>query len=1083
MGTAPGVQLYEEPPGGFKKRRTPGACDMCKQRKKSFDLPQCVQLKLVRTGDSAKMPGNICSNCKAFNSECTHSSLYKKKTAFVNNTASQGLASQNQAIPINILDSDDDFNFAQRQISTILDAPNYQVPVNDNTLLHRTLTEIAAYARSLEKTLLGTSSHRTTPEPLSNTSSHPSPSSNPHVSSTSLHPTDPTAVYSAYEGHGMSDDDEPTNLDPAPIEVNLADSIKNLELTESAHTFFGKSSQLALMKTVRKIKEEYDGDTIGSTTSLKRASEKSKEASVEHGSNSDGNRVMQIADAQESHFKGKKRAAFWNVYSWQRPLPQPPRPEPIFPPHSLLVSLVDLFFVHRNPFLPLLHRPTFQRELDSHLHERDRGFGELVLSVCALGARFSSDERVFDDAAPLGSDERGHSAGWKYINQIDSMQAAHPKNALYKVQTICNIIVFLSSTSSPGPIWSLLSLGVRHAQAVGAHRRNFLGTKPSVRQELWKRAYWALINLDSFTSVFLGRPKATDPAEYDLDLPIECDDEFWEHPDPKQAFKQPPGRPSLMTFWTTFLKLIEILAFAQKNIYAVKKPAEVWGSSDLWGPSWDTRVVSELDSALNQWVDDIPAHLRWDPHREDLIFFEQSSALYCTYYFVQIHVHRPFIRPEIPLASREQRQQHYSGMSYSSLGVCANAARSCLHVLDLHSRRTDFRLPRSSPSSSSSSPSTLYALSPTQMTNSSVILFNSTIMILLNLWSGKRLGLATDVRREMEDVYLSVRILKGYEKKYQNAGRMCDIINELISVMAPSDPDSSPHSRKHDRDEDRENTSNHVRKFRTHTNNTTDTHTEGPRSHYDSSVASLFNSQSSLTNTQNSQIQYPSPNSRSIFSSPMTGLPSSSSSSSYYSQHNSLSYPDVHSFPLATPAEFLDEDMTSDGMLDLPLHTEDLGRLPIHLGSNYGNQLSNHPEVNDSVGPTLDSTLGPNEFGVDPVHGLQYASLNTGTGNTILRSDAFSEVPPENWGLVGSSEINQNHVGYRGPAGLHTGFVDGIEQVQPYQDDNLKFPWVLNEYPFTNMFNPTPARDGWFDWETYLSNVDHLLRSIDSGQR
>lgn len=47
--------------------------------------------------------------------------------------------------------------------------------------------------------------------------------------------------------------------------------------------------------------------------------------------------------------------------------------------------------------MPLLHQPTFQRGLDAGLHERNRAFGELTLSVCALGARYSSDERVFDD--------------------------------------------------------------------------------------------------------------------------------------------------------------------------------------------------------------------------------------------------------------------------------------------------------------------------------------------------------------------------------------------------------------------------------------------------------------------------------------------------------------------------------------------------------------------------------------------------------------------------------------------------------------------------------------------------------------
>ncbi|KAJ3720335.1 fungal-specific transcription factor domain-containing protein, partial [Lentinula raphanica] len=517
------------------------------------------------------------------------------------------------------------------------------------------------------------------------------------------------------------DDMTNTESDPAAVEVNLADGIENLELKQSDDSFFGKSSQLSLMKTALKVKSEYDGDT------------------------------SRPADATNIYRQVPRKHTLW-----QRPI-LTPQPSLIFPPPVLLSSLVDLYFAHRNMFMPLLHRPTFLQDLASRLHERERAFGELVLSVCALGARFSSDERVFADKSPLMT----LCPGWKYINQIGSLQEAS-EYALYKVQTICNVIVFLSSTSSPAPIWSLLSIGVRHAQAVGAHRRAFLGPKPSIKQELWQRAYWILVNLDSFTSAFLGRPKATDPAEYDLDLPLECDDEFWEHPDPEQAFKQPLGRPSMMEYWRAHLKSIDILAFAQKNIYAVKKPHGIWGSSSRHVPSWDAKVVAELDAALNQWVDNIPDHLRWDPHREDLVFFEQSCSLYCTYYFVQIHAHRPFIRPEL---LRTDGSRHYSGMSYSSLGVCANAARSCLHVLDLHSRRIDFYSLQPSPGSSSSTPTTTTSRSvPSQIVNSPVVLFNSIIMILLNLWSGKRLELATDFKREMEDVHLSLRILKSYER-------------------------------------------------------------------------------------------------------------------------------------------------------------------------------------------------------------------------------------------------------------------------------------------------------------------------------
>ena len=57
----------------------------------------------------------------------------------------------------------------------------------------------------------------------------------------------------------------------------------------------------------------------------------------------------------------------------------------------------------------------------------------------------------------------------------------------------------------------------------------------------------------------------SDPS-FDLDLPVECDDEYWSPTDPKDAFKQPPGKPSKMSFFIAYLKLSQILAFALRTI-------------------------------------------------------------------------------------------------------------------------------------------------------------------------------------------------------------------------------------------------------------------------------------------------------------------------------------------------------------------------------------------------------------------------------------------------------------------------------------------------------------------------------------
>ncbi|KAJ7049695.1 hypothetical protein C8F01DRAFT_725599 [Mycena amicta] len=107
-----------------------------------------------------------------------------------------------------------------------------------------------------------------------------------------------------------------------------------------------------------------------------------------------------------------------------------------------------------------------------------------------------------------------------------------------------------------------------------------------------------------------------------VDYPTDVDDEYWEHPDPSKRFQQPEGKPSQVAFFVSNVKLFAILGRAEKTIYSLQRNER--------GPAWSQSTVAELDSALNQWLDSIPEHLRWDPHRENSIFSAQSAALYAS---------------------------------------------------------------------------------------------------------------------------------------------------------------------------------------------------------------------------------------------------------------------------------------------------------------------------------------------------------------------------------------------------------------------------------------------------------------------
>lgn len=85
-----------------------------------------------------------------------------------------------------------------------------------------------------------------------------------------------------------------------------------------------------------------------------------------------------------------------------------------FPESDLLESLLSLYFNHWNCLFPLLHEPTFRQQIRERYHIRDRFFGAIVLLVCALASKESSDPRVL-------LPEYGNpplSAGWRWFSQV-----------------------------------------------------------------------------------------------------------------------------------------------------------------------------------------------------------------------------------------------------------------------------------------------------------------------------------------------------------------------------------------------------------------------------------------------------------------------------------------------------------------------------------------------------------------------------------------------------------------------------------------------------------------------------------------
>ncbi|KAF8526780.1 fungal-specific transcription factor domain-containing protein [Gautieria morchelliformis] len=557
----------------------------------------------------------------------------------------------------------------------------------------------------------------------------------------------PSEVVAAFtDWRDSSNDPEDESEDDLPFFIpDSQDDDKGRESSLPPHRFHGNSSGISFVRKVIGMKRETTDDTPAQC---------------------------------DPHFisvpEPVRRAPglLPNSYSflqWERRTNRMPPPKFHFPPASLMSPLISIFFRCVQPFFPLVHQPTFEAAVMEGRHEGEAPFGAVVMLVCAVASRWSDDRRVL----PRESLEEGRadeqswvSAGWDFYAQVHQR---YRKNILqpttvYDLQLMALGCIYLQGTSNSSAAWQMAGLGLRLALEAGAHSRKRPGSGDLLETEMWKRTFWSLVVLDRLGSSGLGRPCAIWEEDIDLDLPLEVDDEYLT---PEAGYCQPPDKPPRMAYFNYYVKLSQILIGALRTIYGVNRAKSVF---HIGGPQWEQDMVAALDSSLNSWIDGIPEHLRWDANRNtDDITFYQSALINCSYNYVQIVVHRPYITPS---RSRKLSTGTF-GLAFPSLAICTNAARSCSHVLEACTLRWTMYIP--------------------QMNNNA---FTAAVVLLFNVWGMNKPGMAVKVdwEKEIRDVHICMRFIKQTIGRWKHAGKLWSMLHELVSVGALPLPRASPPS-------------------------------------------------------------------------------------------------------------------------------------------------------------------------------------------------------------------------------------------------------------------------------------------------
>ncbi|KAJ7122252.1 fungal-specific transcription factor domain-containing protein [Mycena epipterygia] len=696
------------PQQGYKlKKAARRPCDVCRRRK-----TRCVD-----AGDGSQMPGSKCYTCLDANLECTFlTPARKRESKRLSGAYVTGLETRVKYLETHLGESEAIIYQLHTEIARLSEElAAAQAQLGANTALRNICTD-----SSLPSDVEGKGTGSTS------------------TSAGQQHDARSAALQALRTGlYSVSEPPPASHLEDV-LDPELERKMYGLKINTWRGSI-GKSSAAVLVKAVLDLKEDVQrGERRTETVQSMSTGTTRCISTLESHPNFweedlKGDSKYAEADEGVEETRTARRPEYWMSSPWENTALTRTHTYRL-PPPDLVAHLAELYFTHAHIYLPVLHRQTFDRRVEMGMDHWDDGFAAIVLIVCAIGSRWSDDPRVL---LPASKDKSLLRCGWEWFNQVTpGLAGTHFEGTLCDLQYYCLAVHFLmGSGSRKSAPWMLVGIGLRLAQDVGAHRRSARAEEPTVERELWKRSFWVLVYLDRCLSSITGRACTIQYDDFDAEPPIECDDEYWE--DPTHPFQQPPGVPSRIAFFNALLRLNHIMAFTVKVLYSLGK-SRAWRLTADDG--WEEHFVADLDSALNRWRDQVPEHLSWDPVRADSVFFDQSVALHCEYYHMQIMVHRSFI----------PTTRNAAPTGLPSMTVCTNAARACANMVDVQRRRKgnepmSFNMPE---------------------------VFHSALVLLLNVWSDRRTGLTPNPSRDLENVHKCMKVLRLCQDRWPTAG-MC----------------------------------------------------------------------------------------------------------------------------------------------------------------------------------------------------------------------------------------------------------------------------------------------------------------------
>ncbi|KAK6457725.1 fungal-specific transcription factor domain-containing protein [Scheffersomyces xylosifermentans] len=265
----------------------------------------------------------------------------------------------------------------------------------------------------------------------------------------------------------------------------------------------------------------------------------------------------------------------------------------LLPSHDLTLDLINSYFEHVHPLMPVIDRTQFMNKFND---PNDNPSLMLLQAVLLCGCRVSQNSLLLDS---------------KGSNNLASLTFFRRAKALYEtnyesdpVSIVQTVILIGSYWEGPEDVtknsfyWTRVAVGL--AQGFGFQRDvNNSKNLSSSEKKVWRRIWWCLFEKDRNVAIAFGRPSVIDLN--DCDVPMLTLDDFDEN-DPELGVKSPyPVNETQALYFIHLVKLAEITGIIIKHQYSVK--------SEQLKRKNKFSIIQHCDMLMGIWFTNLPPQL------------------------------------------------------------------------------------------------------------------------------------------------------------------------------------------------------------------------------------------------------------------------------------------------------------------------------------------------------------------------------------------------------------------------------------------------------------------------------------------